>query len=109
MQESDNTFPERPSKSQRKREVLALQKIGETLVDLPAAELAKSPPKPIMSDAIYFDRTLIPLLSLYLLFPFSDQTWSRKHDPRWWSLHQNHDVRFYNDEDGDCARALSSI
>jgi ribosome-associated protein len=51
MQESDN-LPERDSKSLRKKQMLALQKIGEALVNLSAPELAKIPLEWPLSDAI---------------------------------------------------------
>ena len=41
-----------PSKSQRKRDMLALQKLGETLVNLSNAELAKIPLDSTLADAI---------------------------------------------------------
>lgn len=58
MQESDNNLPSRPSRSQRKREVLALQEIGEVLVELPAIQLAKIPLEPKLAEAIATARTL---------------------------------------------------
>jgi ribosome-associated protein len=51
MQESDN-LPERDSKSLRKKQMLALQKIGEALVNLPAPELAKIPLESPLAGAI---------------------------------------------------------
>jgi ribosome-associated protein len=56
MHESDNTS--RPSRSQRKREVLALQDIGEKLVDLPATQLAQIPLEPLLAEAVDAARTL---------------------------------------------------
>lgn len=50
--ESDNTFSPRPSKSQRKREVLALQKIGEALVALADSQLEKIPLDTNLAEAI---------------------------------------------------------
>lgn len=52
MQNKDNTLPLRPSRSQRKREVLALQDLGEILVDLPPAQLKKLPLDPKLAEAI---------------------------------------------------------
>lgn len=51
MQEPEN-FDNEDSKSQRKRDMLALQKIGETLVDLPAPQLAKVPLESPLKEAI---------------------------------------------------------
>jgi ribosome-associated protein len=47
-----------PSKSQRKRDMTALQKMGETLVRLPAAQLAKIPLESTLADAIALARTI---------------------------------------------------
>ena len=58
MPESDNTPPEKDSKSQRKRDMTALQKIGETLVGLPASSLAKIPLSGRLLDSILIARTL---------------------------------------------------
>jgi ribosome-associated protein len=58
MEDSDNTFSPRPSKSQRKREVLALQKIGEALVELADVQLAQIPLEPILLEAIQAAREL---------------------------------------------------
>jgi ribosome-associated protein len=52
MQESDNQLPERDSKSQRKKQMLALQKIGEALVNLSAPELAKIHLEGSLADAV---------------------------------------------------------
>jgi len=49
---------EKPSKSQRKRDMTALQKIGELLVDLPGTELEKVPLEPELADAIEHARGL---------------------------------------------------
>jgi ribosome-associated protein len=57
MQEPDD-LPERESKTKRKQQMLALQKIGETLVSLSAPQLAKIPLEPPLSDAIHVARTL---------------------------------------------------
>jgi ribosome-associated protein len=53
-----NGVPLPPSKSQRKRDMTALQKMGGVLVDLPASELAKIPMQDRLSDAIYAARAL---------------------------------------------------
>lgn len=53
---SDDDLP--PSKSQRKRDMTALQKIGETLVRLPAAQLAKIPLESVLYEAILLARQL---------------------------------------------------
>lgn len=53
---SDDDLP--PSKSQRKRDMTALQKLGETLVRLPAAQLAKIPLESHLADAITEARRL---------------------------------------------------
>lgn len=50
--------PERISKSERKRQMLALQKLGEMLVSLSPAQLAKIPLDPVLADAIAEARTL---------------------------------------------------
>ncbi len=60
MDESDNTLSPRPSKSQRKREVLALQKLGEALVQLSTAQLATIPLDPTLAEAIKMAQTLKP-------------------------------------------------
>lgn len=57
MQASDNP-PERESKTQRKKQMLALQKIGAILVELPAAQLAKIPLESPLKEAIIEARTL---------------------------------------------------
>lgn len=46
------------SKSKRKRDMIALQKIGEILVELPAAQLSKVPLDSALLDAIIAARTL---------------------------------------------------
>lgn len=48
----DNNLSPRPSKSQRKREMLAMQEIGETLVKLAESELAQIPLETTLKDAI---------------------------------------------------------
>lgn len=56
---SDNdNFPERPTKSALKRQMTALQKMGETLVDLPEAQLKKIPLENPLLDAIKTARSL---------------------------------------------------
>ncbi len=46
------------SKSKRKRDMIALQKIGEILVELPAAQLSKVPLDSALLEAIIAARTL---------------------------------------------------
>lgn len=46
------------SKSKRKRDMIALQKIGEILVELPAAQLSKVPLDSVLLEAIIAARTL---------------------------------------------------
>jgi ribosome-associated protein len=58
MAESDDNLSQRPSKSERKREVLALQELGEALVELPQAQLAQIPLEPILADAIASARSI---------------------------------------------------
>lgn len=48
----DNNLSPRPSKSERKREMLALQELGELLVKLPESELNQIPLSPLLSSAI---------------------------------------------------------
>lgn len=56
---SNDQSPENPiSKSQLKKEMLALQKLGETLTKLAASELAKIPLPPALEEAIHFSHTL---------------------------------------------------
>jgi ribosome-associated protein len=55
---TDHLPPERPSKSQRKREMISLQEIGETLVALPGAALAKIPLEGLLLEAITVARSL---------------------------------------------------
>jgi ribosome-associated protein len=57
MQEPDN-LPERESKTQRKKQMLALQKIGGILVELPAAQLAKIPLESPLKEAVIEARSL---------------------------------------------------
>lgn len=56
----DHHFPEeeKPSKSQRKRDMTALQKMGEALVKLSASQLAQIPLDPTLATAIKEARTL---------------------------------------------------
>jgi ribosome-associated protein len=60
MSDSDHedSSPERPSKSLRKREMTNLQKLGEELVLLSETELAKIPLTDTIQDAIAHARTL---------------------------------------------------
>jgi ribosome-associated protein len=53
---SDDDLP--LSKSQRKRDMTALQEMGETLVRLPAAQLEKIPLDPVLAEAIVHARNL---------------------------------------------------
>lgn len=53
-----NNIPEKISKSERKRQMLALQKIGETLVKLSDAQLAQIPLDDTLLDAVNFARSL---------------------------------------------------
>jgi ribosome-associated protein len=57
MQQSDD-LPERDSKTKRKHDMLALQKIGEILVELPAPQLAKIPLDARLADAVNEARRL---------------------------------------------------
>jgi len=57
MQEPED-LPERDSKTLRKKQMLALQKLGELLVLLPAAQLEKVPLTTTLSDAIIEARGL---------------------------------------------------
>lgn len=50
--------PEQPSKTQRKKDMLALQKLGETLIGLSATQLAKIPLPATLLEAIHFARTM---------------------------------------------------
>lgn len=58
MLTDEDDVPQRDSKSQRKRDMLALQEMGETLVNLPAAQLAKMPLEPALAKAIHEARLL---------------------------------------------------
>ncbi|MCD6038907.1 MAG: uncharacterized protein K0S27_307 [Gammaproteobacteria bacterium] len=53
-----NNVPPRDSKSERKRQMIALQKIGEILVTLPAAQLLKIPLNEVLLEAITVARSL---------------------------------------------------
>lgn len=57
MQEPEG-LPERESKTARKKQMLALQKIGEALVDLPAPQLAKIPLEWPLDEAVAAARSL---------------------------------------------------
>lgn len=46
------------SKSKRKRDMIALQKIGETLVELPAAQLSQVPLDIVLREAVIAARSL---------------------------------------------------
>jgi len=50
--------PDRPSKSQRKREALALQELGETLVTLKPAQLDKIPLPEELREAVLAARQI---------------------------------------------------
>jgi ribosome-associated protein len=58
MSESIKNQPEKPSKSQRKKEVHDLQKIGETLVSLSNSLLAQIPLPNYLLESIYHAQTL---------------------------------------------------
>ena len=58
MKEKHDVPLEEISKSQRKRDMTALQKLGEALVALPMAQLVKIPLEPSLSDAIHEARSL---------------------------------------------------
>lgn len=53
-----NNLPQQESKTRRKNLMIALQKIGETLVSLPAAQLVQIPLDPILLEAIEAARSL---------------------------------------------------
>ena len=55
---SENDQPEELSKTQRKKNMLALQKLGETLVGLPESQLQKMPLSEDLLEAIRFTRSL---------------------------------------------------
>lgn len=50
--------PDKPSKSQRKRDADALQKLGVSLMSLKAADLARCPLRPVTRDAILMCKTI---------------------------------------------------
>ena len=58
MPQSENQQPDLLSKTQRKKDMLALQKLGKTLVDLSDSQLAKIPLPPELLDLIHVARTL---------------------------------------------------
>jgi len=58
MPESEKQLPDPLSKSQRKRDMLELQKLGQTLIDLSASQLAQVPVPDILLDAIRLMHTL---------------------------------------------------
>lgn len=58
MPESDKTPADPLSKSQRKRDMLALQEIGKTLTELPLSQLAKIELPQDLLEAIQFSHTL---------------------------------------------------
>lgn len=58
MSDSNDSHPEKPSKSQLKRDMIDLQKIGETLVNLSDHELAKIPLPESLFEAIKFAQSL---------------------------------------------------
>lgn len=58
MPESEKTQPDPLSKSQRKRDMLALQELGKRLIELSETQLAKIPMPDDLLDAIKFARTL---------------------------------------------------
>jgi ribosome-associated protein len=53
-----NNLPQYESKTKRKNLMISLQKIGETLVNLPAAQLAQVPLDPVLFEAIETARSL---------------------------------------------------
>ena len=53
-----DTAPERPSKSARKREGLELQQLAETLLELPAADLARITLEPALATALEATRAI---------------------------------------------------
>lgn len=58
MPESEKSLPDPLSKSQRKQDMLDLQKLGKTLIDLPESQLAKIPLPENLLEAIHFAHTL---------------------------------------------------
>lgn len=57
VQEDDNGY-DRPSKSQLKREMVALQELGEALVDLPKDALKRMPMTEDLADAVHEARRI---------------------------------------------------
>lgn len=55
---SDNQEPDVFSKTQRKKDMKALQELGETLMKLPESQLAKIPLPEDLLELIHFARTL---------------------------------------------------
>ncbi len=58
MIDEPDTFYERESRSHRKREMLALQKLGEILVELTEAQLSKIPLDSTLAEAIAHARAI---------------------------------------------------
>jgi ribosome-associated protein len=58
MPESDKSQPDPHSKTKRKNDMLELQKLGKTLIDLPASQLAKITLPELLLDAIKLAHTL---------------------------------------------------
>lgn len=56
--DNDNSLPDRPSKSQLKRDMANLQKLGEKLVELTAGQLAQVPMDETLADAVDMARSL---------------------------------------------------
>lgn len=54
----NDDLPERPSKSELKRQMIALQKTGEALLDLNGAQLAEIPLSTAMREALALSKTL---------------------------------------------------
>ncbi len=58
LDSDDHEQLERPSKSERKRQMLGLQKTGEALLGLTAAQLAEMPLSNAMREALNLSKTL---------------------------------------------------
>lgn len=58
LNEDDEDFPLYESKTQRKKEMTALQDLGETLLELVPSQIAKIPLDPKLAEAIAFARTI---------------------------------------------------
>lgn len=58
MPESDKTPPQEISRTKRKNEMTALQKVGETLIGLSSTELENIPMSAELRKAVYFAQTL---------------------------------------------------